>query len=901
MSTRIPLAPGTLLGRYRIAGLAGEGGMGDIYEAFDTSLERVVALKRIRGASGGAGDAAQERFRREALALAQLNHPGICQVFELAETAQGAFIAMEWIEGETLRARLDRGPLPWREAAHILQQTAEALAPAHAKGLVHRDLKPSNLMITPDGRVKILDFGLVRFADAAVEEPKPATGETTRLELDPDEEETQAKLHGLRASGSGRSLTRVGSFMGTLGYTSPEQALARPVGPPSDVFNLGLLAQEMLTGERAFLGEGRDALDAVVDGLRQPLPRAAAPKAFRDLITRLLQREPKARPTALETAEALRRQLAPHGALWWSGLSAAAVILLGASGYWLFGRGVIAGLVKGRPARLAVMGFKNATGIPMLTSQTELGLADLVASRLRNEPKLQVIGADTLVQAAQALRITPAEASPDDQLRLAKAVGADLLLTGEVERRGGKDHLAFALLDTKGRARAQGDTEAAPLSGTMLNAMPLAQAATQSLHKALDPFAKKAPPEPYTIPPEAFAAYAQGVEAYRRGHNKEAEPLLKQAAYAVPEWPSAVMAFSESLSSLGSPEADSGFRWALVAAKKANDPQKELLIVQVMANLALRHRDFSTAEAYFNRALNSAESRKDLSSQAYCLNGLGRVAESRHQTKAAEANYDAALKVATQCGYLFVRDSALTNLGNLALENGDLKVATDRYSAAVENAHLAGSELAEATGLNNLGIVLFSQFKTRDAQAALERALALRQKNGDAYGLVSSLRNLGGNALAEGHIPEAQAYFQRSLDQAKAVSYPYGQGQAAFYLADLERRKGDLRAALRSYQAAQALSGVAHDPKRVALSQAGEAECWLRLHSRSQGEALLAKAAPELPGNPYLLRAQAWAAFLKGDRSQALRWVDQAILDPNYDAPELRPELKALRSRFALP
>lgn len=132
------------------------------------------------------------------------------------------------------------------------------------------------------------------------------------------------------------------------------------------------------------------------------------------------------------------------------------MLLLGVSGYWLFGRGVIAGLVKGRPARIAVMGFKNATGVPMLTSQTELGLADLIASRLRNEPKLQVLDADAVARAANALKLIPAEASPDDQLRLAKAIGADLILSGEVDRQGTHDHLTYALRDTRGRVRASG-------------------------------------------------------------------------------------------------------------------------------------------------------------------------------------------------------------------------------------------------------------------------------------------------------------------------------------------------------------------------------------------------------------------------------------------------------------
>lgn len=896
MSTRIPLASGTILGRYRIVGLAGEGGMGDIYEAFDTSLERVVALKRIRSAA--AGDAAQERFRREALALAQLNHPGICQVYELADTPQGAFIAMEWIEGETLRARLDRGPLPWREAAELLRQTAEALSAAHAKNLVHRDLKPSNLMITPNGRVKILDFGLVRFAEAPAEDLRPATGETQRLELDPDAIETQGKFLASRPSGSGRSLTRVGSFMGTLGYTSPEQSLARSVGPPSDQFNLGLLAQEMLTGERAFKGEGRDALDAVVDGVREPLPRSRAPKAFRALIDRLLVREPKARPTASETAEALRRLLAPHGALWWSGLSAALALLIGGTGLWLYSRGVIAGLVKGRPARLAVMGFKNNTGVPMLNAQTELGLADLVGSRLRTEPKLEVLSADAIAQAAHALKLDPANAAPDDQLRLAKALGADLLLSGVVDRKDGKDRLAFLLRDAKGRDRTHGETDAPQLSDTMLDAIPLAQAASRGLRKAVDPFAKTASQDPYTISPEAFAAYSQGVEALVHGRYKEAEPMLAQAAYATPEWTSAVIAYSFVLRDLGRPSAGEALRWALVAARKEGNLDGEISVMDYLGILSNDHRDFPAARAYFGQGLRLADLRGAAEDRALCLNGLGLADEAQGRTDLAARHYAEALAATDQSKDLIMRGQVLTNLGNLALAKGELQEAAARYQAVVDTAHQVGSESNEALGLNNLGIVLFSEFKTSEARAALERSLALREKNGEAYGVVSCLRNLGVNTLAEGNPQEARTWFQRSLDKATAIHFEYGQGQAEFYLAECSRMAGDLKEALKGYQTALDHSIHAEDRNTQGRTLAGKAECLLRLHRKDEGEAALVKAASIIPGNPFLLRAQAWGADLRGDRATAKELLGLAIADPKHDGAEIRPELEGLRSRF---
>ncbi|HEU4950706.1 MAG TPA: tetratricopeptide repeat-containing serine/threonine-protein kinase, partial [Holophagaceae bacterium] len=775
MRTRVPLAAGTVLGRYRILRLAGEGGMGDVYEAFDESLERIVALKRVRG--GPAEDNRLERFRREALALAQLNHPGICQVFELAQTDRGAFIAMEWVEGRTLSDRLLDGPLPWREAAALLRQVAEALAAAHAKGIIHRDLKPGNVMLTPGGQAKVLDFGLARFAEAP-DEPPPITGETPKLEapLDPDPSDAETLAapprpsgpHASR-SGSGRSLTLVGSFMGTLGYTSPEQALARSVGPPTDVFNLGILAQELVTAQRPFPGQGRDALDAVVDGRRHPLPRAVAPKTYRTLVDRLLAPKPQDRPSAEDAAAAFAALLAPKGALWWTGLGAASVAVLGLGGYWLFGRGVIAGLVKGRPARVAVMGFRNDTGQPMLNAQTELGLADLMAATLRHSPRLQVIDSDSLAQAGRALKINPAEAAPAEQLRLAKALGADLLLTGAVSRHGVLDRLDYHLTDRSGRARTEGEAESPSVSDLVIAATQLAEKAGGRVLNAVDPLAKSHGTLSSPIPPEAVEAYALGVQASRRGHYSEAEPLLAKAAFSAPEWDTAVVAYASALRNLARPGSGLAIEWALVAARRNGSTHAETSVLELLGNDALDRHDMPAAEHYLEEALAQARAHSDAASAAFCLNGLGRVAGSRGDAPGAERNYREALEAADQAGDLIIQTQINTNLGNLALEHGDLAEASRRYGSAIQASRAMGYEYGEALGLNNLGIVEMTGFRLAEARSHLENALRIRERNGDARGVISGLRNLGLCAQMGDRLDTARSYFERSLAQASAI------------------------------------------------------------------------------------------------------------------------------------
>jgi len=201
-----------------------EGGMGVVYRAHDTTLGRNVALKLLPDELMSDSDR-RRRFLREARTAAALNHPNICTIYEVGEDQGRTFIAMELVPGDTLAAKLIAGPLPLPDLLRIAREVAEGLAEAHAHGIVHRDLKPQNLMVMPDGRVKILDFGLA----------KPT-------------EPSEVSEHS-------STLTREGLVVGTIPYLSPEQALGKPVDARSDVFSFGTVLYQMATGRRPFRGE----------------------------------------------------------------------------------------------------------------------------------------------------------------------------------------------------------------------------------------------------------------------------------------------------------------------------------------------------------------------------------------------------------------------------------------------------------------------------------------------------------------------------------------------------------------------------------------------------------------------------------------------------------------------
>ncbi len=220
------LSVGTRLGPYEILSSLGAGGMGEVYRARDTKLDRDVALK-VLPPHLAKDPEALERFEREAKAIAALSHPNILSIFDFGEEGGVAYAVTELLEGETLRQRLASGALPSRKAVEIAVGMAQGLAAAHEKGIVHRDLKPENVFVTRDGRVKLLDFGLARVVPFA-------------------------------SSGSGAptaGLTEPGAILGTVGYMSPEQVRGGSAGPPSDIFSFGAVFYEMLTGRRAFQRE----------------------------------------------------------------------------------------------------------------------------------------------------------------------------------------------------------------------------------------------------------------------------------------------------------------------------------------------------------------------------------------------------------------------------------------------------------------------------------------------------------------------------------------------------------------------------------------------------------------------------------------------------------------------
>ena len=280
----MPLQAGTSLGPYQIESPLGAGGMGEVYKATDTRLDRTVAIKVLPEHVAADPDLKQ-RFEREAKTVAALSHPHICPVFDVGEQDGVNYLVMEYLDGETLQQRLEKGALPLDQALTIAIEIADALDKAHRQGIVHRDLKPGNIMLTKAG-AKLLDFGLAKL------KPVEQSGGLSALPTQPAD------------------LTQEGSILGTFQYMAPEQLEGQEADARTDIFAFGAVVYEMVTGKKAFEGKSQASLiAAILDRDPPPMSKAqtVSPQALDRAVMKCLSKEPDGR---WQSASDLRDELA---------------------------------------------------------------------------------------------------------------------------------------------------------------------------------------------------------------------------------------------------------------------------------------------------------------------------------------------------------------------------------------------------------------------------------------------------------------------------------------------------------------------------------------------------------------------------------------------------------------
>ena len=474
---------GRTLAHYRILSLAGQGGMGEVFLAEDTRLGRNVALKVLPPEA--ASDAERSaRFRREARAIAALNHPNIVTIHSVEETEGIPFLTMELVEGRTLAAHIPEEGLPLDQLHDLALQLTDAIAAAHEQGVIHRDLKPLNVMVTPKGRIKVLDFGLARMEAG----PSNNLGATTE------------------------ALTQEGFVVGTVPYMSPEQLQGRAAGPSSDVFSLGILLYEMGAGHRPFLGESPvEVASAILRDTPVSLSTLRRDVQHLDpIVARCLEKDPALRwPTARELHQALLTSRAPTIAM----VATRAVQLP----------------VVTAP-RLAVMDFANITQDPQV-DWLATGIAETVTTDLKKLPALSVVSRDRVVQATAQTGGSPLETG--------KRLGAQWVVHGSFQRLGDAIRVTAAFSDVQ-----SGEiSETAKIDGTLAGIFALQDAVVSALLSGLKVRASDTERDkiekPQTLDIGAYEYYVKGrMKIFRMGKGAlaEAETAFRRASELDPEY-----------------------------------------------------------------------------------------------------------------------------------------------------------------------------------------------------------------------------------------------------------------------------------------------------------------------------------------------------------------------------
>ena len=853
-----------LASRYRVERFVARGGMGEVYQVFDQELGESVALKTILPASAG-DQAALDRFRREIQLARKVSHPNVCRIFDLgrhvAPDGSGVvFLTMELLQGSSLRNRLLEGPMGPDEALGVVEQMAAGLAAAHRRGIVHRDLKPSNIFLVPDGdgtRVVIADFGLARsqLPDAA-----------------------------------GHTVTITGEVLGTPAYMSPEQIEGRPATTASDIYTLGLIMYEMLTGVRAFEGDSafQVALSKLQEAPTSPSKRRpGVPPRWDRTILRCLEKAPEDRfsevaeiPAVLAGTRALpRRRWRRIAANRWLRAAAAtglvAIALAGAfaiGGWRPWGGG--SGLPGDRAIRrsVAVLGFENVTGDPD-AAWISTGLAEMLTTELSAGGAVRAVPGESVSQARAELGLGQVTTLGSDTAnRLSEMLTTDLLVLGSYALSQDGEEVTIRL-DSRVQDVARDEIIVLPpVTGPRNDLVAVVRRAAAEIRGrlGLDVVAESVTSEAFPSDPEAARLYAEGVARLRSFDPAGARDLLQRAARSEPESPLIWVELSNAWTELGDGiQAHAAAERAMELADGLDrelglrtEGQYQLLAgrhdeaVDTFRSLWLVYPD--NLEYGLLLARSQVEANRPPAS-------LATVAELRALPAPLSADPRIDLAEASAAGAM-----------------GDAERQAEAAQRVVVASQTLGSSQLEAEGRVALGSALRALGQLDRAVEELEAARALTASAGNRPGEAKAIYALAVAHAARGDVEQALRTSEQCLQTARAVEARQVEADALNLLGTIRLQQGDLVAAESTFAEALGLqrdlgseSGAADTLNNLALVQMWSGNFVSAVDSFSQARAQYAELGkPQMEAAVVMNLARIDAA--RGDLDRARSRFEEA-------------------------
>lgn len=773
---------GKTLGHYRILEEIGAGGMGVVYRAQDTRLNRDVALKVLPAGALG-DDSARRRFHNEALALAKLNHPNIEIVYEFDTESGVDFLVMELIRGRPLSDKLAAGALEEKEVLRIGGQLARGLEEAHAQGVLHRDLKPSNLFLTPEGRLKILDFGLAKFFQPG------------------DTEATQT------ISDSAEALT------GTMPYMSPEQLRGEPLDARSDIYSAGVVLYELATGQRPFPEKQGVRLTDAILNRPAPAPQTLNPRitpGLSDLIVKAMDKNPAGRyPTAAELLEAIEGAgtstvavVGPRRPLLRAGAAALGVVLLLglAIGLNIGGlRDRLGALSTGEPAEpgtrpvkarpsVAVLGFKNLSGQP---GQAWLSTAfsEMLTTELAAGGQLRTVSEENVARMKTNLALVDTDSYAADTLgRIRRNLGADYVVLGAYIAQGGESGGRIRL-DLRLQNARTGET-LVPVSetGTEKEIFDLISKVGERLRDKLG--VKQVSPAEAgavraSLPSNAEAArlFAEGQRRLRAFDPQGARALLEKAIAADPKFALSHSALSSAWGTLGF-DAKEREEAKIAFDLSGNLSREERLSVEGRYRETTRERAkaieiYRTLVGFYPDSLEYGL--RLASAQSAAGNGQESLA-----TVALLRRLPAPLADDPRI------DLAEANAGKAMSDYKRVEAATARTA---EKAEARGERMLVALARRVECEALQRTGEAKQAISSCELARRIYEELGDRGGLATALITMGVGLDAQGNPDEAEKAYLQALKLLREIGNKRDEATALLDIAYVKMEKGNHEAA----------------------------------------------------------------------------------------------------------